>query len=460
MSLTAFQFFDLTTSAADLSRLSRFYESLFIAGFPDADERESLENMIQYLYARESGWYAAEGPKNSYHIVLAEQGGRIVGAIVADYLAIPNVGVVEFLLVAEECRSQKLGSRLHEYVVSLLRHDAHNAGYAEVDGVVIELNDPFQVPAHTDNMDPFVRTRIWGKWGYQCLNFPYVQPALSEDQQPVTCLILALKPTSSRWKHSVPSPTARDIVHEYIKWAMRITDPAENMDYQNMHRALMGMQEVNLIRLQHYVGHDESLPFEFEEVTSTADPLFEQVMQVYQDSFTESETAISPQGFADASDRSASPASAFHYHLVGIRESPDHPITGMASFFALPSCGFLGYLTLTKPLAGTGRCALVLARLEEMLFQNNPEIKGWYLECEHGTKQAAIFEKLGFRKVPIDYTQPELARIDPNAGEARSHSLDLMHKRLGRVSSNVLVPTAVQKEEIEEIMTYVYSEVR
>lgn len=36
------QIYDLTDSQKDLALLSSFYETLYIKGFPDADERESL----------------------------------------------------------------------------------------------------------------------------------------------------------------------------------------------------------------------------------------------------------------------------------------------------------------------------------------------------------------------------------------------------------------------------------
>ncbi|HET6426717.1 MAG TPA: hypothetical protein VFG20_23695, partial [Planctomycetaceae bacterium] len=62
----ATEFFDLTDAPADAARFDRFIRELYIPGFPDPDERESPENMREYLRLRAAGWYG----ENNYHIVL------------------------------------------------------------------------------------------------------------------------------------------------------------------------------------------------------------------------------------------------------------------------------------------------------------------------------------------------------------------------------------------------------
>ena len=86
---------DLGTSPADRDLLRAFYTDLFIPAFADADERESLVNIQRYLELKAAGWYGA----NNYHIRVLLDGGRLVGGTIADYLAGPNTGVIEFLVV-------------------------------------------------------------------------------------------------------------------------------------------------------------------------------------------------------------------------------------------------------------------------------------------------------------------------------------------------------------------------
>ncbi|MGO9483867.1 MAG: GNAT family N-acetyltransferase [Rhodomicrobium sp.] len=153
---------ELSDSPEDFNTLTRFYNELYIANFPDPDERESLANMKRYLQLKQEGWYG----KNSYHIILAFDGDKIVAASVSDYLAIPNCGIIEFILVDEAVRGRAFGKTVHDATVKAFNQDAQKQGHTSADGVVIELNDPFRVAPVNDNYDPFERAMIWDRWGY------------------------------------------------------------------------------------------------------------------------------------------------------------------------------------------------------------------------------------------------------------------------------------------------------
>lgn len=224
------EFRDLTTSAADLRLLSVFYHEVYVRGFPDPDERESLENMQGYLQLKSQGWYGA----NNYHILLALQDGRPIACSISDYLAEANAGVIEFLLVDPAHRGQGLGRQLHDATEHLLQSDAHRDSPAGLSCIAIEVNDPFRISAVDDNMDPVARMRLWGRWGYGVLGFDYVQPALSADQAPVTYLRLGAKPLSVQPEFGMPATLVRQIVVGYLRWAMRIDDPEDNPTFQSM----------------------------------------------------------------------------------------------------------------------------------------------------------------------------------------------------------------------------------
>ena len=61
-----------------------FYHMIYVEGFPDEDERESLENIIKQ--AR----YLANSNRAEYHCGLACVGGQPVGGIIGDYFAEGN----------------------------------------------------------------------------------------------------------------------------------------------------------------------------------------------------------------------------------------------------------------------------------------------------------------------------------------------------------------------------------
>ena len=67
---------ELTHSREDKKLLRYFYEELYVPEFSDADERESLENMEQYLELKAQGWYG----KNNYHIIIATEAGKLIAA--------------------------------------------------------------------------------------------------------------------------------------------------------------------------------------------------------------------------------------------------------------------------------------------------------------------------------------------------------------------------------------------
>jgi GNAT superfamily N-acetyltransferase len=193
--VSALCFCDLTDSRADRALLRRFYDDVYTPEFPDPDEKESLANIERHLELKAEGWYG----DNAYHVVVVESGGAIVAGAIADYLVEPNAGAMEFLVVTPSSRGQGLGRRLLDWTEALIAADAQRAGRPGPDFIVAEINDPFRVDLAADNLDPFLRARVWGGWGYRKLDFPYVQPALSEAQRPVHHLMLAVKPLADAY---------------------------------------------------------------------------------------------------------------------------------------------------------------------------------------------------------------------------------------------------------------------
>ncbi len=97
--------------------------------------------------------------------------------------------MIEFLAVTASTRRQGLGAALHEAIVTTMQADARRSGRT-LNYVFAEMNDPARTDTASDNLDPRLRASIWSRWGYRWLDFPYVQPALSPEQKPVTTLLL------------------------------------------------------------------------------------------------------------------------------------------------------------------------------------------------------------------------------------------------------------------------------
>jgi ribosomal protein S18 acetylase RimI-like enzyme len=435
---------DLGAGAADLEVLLAFYENLYAAAFPDPDERESLANMKRYLRLKATGWYGT----NNYHVRVLMDGGRIAAGSVSDYLAGPNTGVIEFLVVAPDARRRGLGRRMLDDLEAALGADARAAGSKDLRAVVAEMNDPFRGALRSDSMDPFARLRIWSDWGFQKLDFPYVQPALSAEQRPVTSMLLAWKPVAPAGS-AVPAATVKQVVHEYLRWAMRIEHPERSAEFGAMARHLDQRDEVALMPLDGYVGHDAALPFVVHEITAADDADLPALRALYRACFPDRATAVEDSalggGPASVSRRGADHA----YHLWALRPSADGPVSGLVSFFTLPDVGFGGYVALGPLLRGTGRLPLVLARVEAQMVRDDLGATGWYVEC--GDDAAPSFGRAGFHELAVTYRQPPLRPGGP------APVLRLLYKSFGRAYEAPMLGREGFLGAIRQIYRVVYS---
>ena len=415
---------DLTDLPADLELLTRFYSELYVANFPDADERESLANMQRYLTLKRDGWYG----RNNYHIALLMDEGHVVAASISDYFADVNFGVIEFILVDEGRRGGGLGRRIHEATLALLHDDARRTGKDGLDANIIELNDPFRVPAERDNFDPFARAMAWNGWGYGRLRFRYVQPSLSANQKPVDCLILAAKTFAPEFAKSVPSERVRQFLEAYLIWAMRIPVPRRNSTFRSMARALSTVERVAIEPLASYVGRSPSPALDVRETIGPSDANFAGATAVYARAFPPGPSTVDPSTFARSLSRMRT-RKHHHYHFWALAETSAAPIHGMAAFFVMPSFGFGGYIALEAPLAGGGLSRVLLKRMEERMIRDEPDVRDWYIECDPNSVQQRIFEHLGFVPVPARYHQPQLGSSGDGTG--LGPELILMRKGLG-----------------------------
>lgn len=440
---------ELSAAPEDLDRLRLFYERLYVGEFPDADERESLKNIERYLRLKAEGWYG----RNNYHVLLVLDGEEPVAGSISDYLAEVNTGVIEFLVVAPARRRDGLGRRLLEWTEGKLAGDAQAQGRA-LDAVIGEMNDPFKSPPG-DSLDPFLRLRVWDAWGYAKLDFPYVQPALSAQQEPVPHLLLSMKALPAR-SAAVTGHLVRRIVHEYIRWAMRIEDPGQSAEYQAMARYLAQHDRVALVPLGVYTGHDPRRPLAVHPITSVTAPALEAALAVYASAFPPGPTTVPPEGFRRRLATDRHPDQPHAYHLWALATSPQAPVAGMTSFFTIPGAGFGGYVAFGPGLRGTARLPLLLARIEAQMVGDGFGARGWYIECAHESAAVPLFRRAGFRRVVIDYRQPSLGRASGPNGV----SLALLYKDFGAVHGEPVVTVRAFLEALTCMYRVVYEVAR
>ena len=407
---------ELDASPEGQAALQRFYHGLYVDEFPDPDERESLANMARYVELKAQGWYR----RNNYHVLVIERGGRPVGGAVFDYLVKPNAGVIEFLFTRPDRRRQGLGRMLLDAVARTLQRDAHAAAGKPLFAIVAEMNDPFRRPKTPDNMDPFDRAEIWGKWGFGRLDFPYVQPALSRRQRPVGCLTLMAR--LRRGAHpEVSASWLMSVIGEYMRWAMRIARPAANPQHRAMARFARSHPRVALVPLQSYVGRGDALPLRVSEI-ETPDGNFRAAMRMLENEILSPGRLVAGAEFKRALARR-------RYHLWSLARPGGRKPEGVASFFTLRRAGFGGYIVLGTTLRGKGMLRPLLARIEEQMIRDATRAEGWFVECDQRSMRP--FLATGFREVPVEYRPPTVG-----TGESRApERLRLLYKAFGAAAA-------------------------
>lgn len=439
----------LTLTEIDASRegrdaLESFYRRLYVAEFPDPDERESLANMARYLALKARGWY---GP-NNYHVLIMEHDGEAIGGSVSDYLAKPNTGVIEFLFTRASDRARGHGSALLDATVRTLARDARVGTSKPLTAVVAEMNDPFCRPRTPDNMDPFERAAIWGQWGFSKLAFPYVQPALSRGQSPVPGLALVAKLLRKPNATAVAAGWLAGVVREYMHWAMRIRQPSRNTEYRAMARYLAAHPKVPMIPLRDYVGRNVAKALAIEEI-DVGDCSFPPMMALLQRELPFSGRTASAEDFERALARRGT--GAYQYHLWRLASPASKGVHGLASFFTLAHSGFGGYVVFGRRLRGRKLLRPLIARIEERMIKDATRAEGWLIECDETT--TAVFTTVGFRELPVDYRPP---RVGAAADVGEPERLKLLYKPFGSVNRKALPGLPFVLDCVGDILRHVY----
>jgi GNAT superfamily N-acetyltransferase len=457
------------TSETDLALLRSFYEEIYQVVFPNPDERESFESLISYLRDADDAGHEHEGAgrvprpngtaRYDYHVVVMLAGGEPIGGSIFDYFADPNCGVIEFLCVGPTSRRSGYGRQLLEHTESILRSDAKRRG-TELGWIIAEMDDPFTCGTGAGDFDPFARALVWHRWGYGVVDFPYVQPALSAAQQPVRTLLLMAKPPCAPaggrptfGTDRIPGEVLTAALHEYLRWAMRIVEPASNPEYRRMVAHLVGRDAVALIRLDEYIGEPSEQRLVIKEVVDAEDPALDDAVAVYATVFTDPAEAVPAASLRGSVSRRAGPSAGCVHHLWAVYGESGQPCEGMASFFTLPSSGFGGYVALTGSVRGQGLLGPLLRMMERRMVRDDPSNAGWYIECGEHTDRAK-FARYGFRTLAVDYHQPLIPRSA--SAESAGLALHLLYKPFGRVYGDGSLRSADLLAAVGDILRSVY----
>ena len=221
-----------------ISDFGRFYTDVYMDAFPDDDERETFDSFLKYLKR------AVDAKDYKYHIVLAkDESDRVIGGCIFNYYPKSNTGVLEFLAVRSDMQSSGMGTMIYKHITSILSEDAYQINGKPLDYICCEIDSPAHSKAEIKKYLYF-----WNKNNFWHINFDYVQPALSAEQNPVTGLWFTISPQRASC-NNVSSKLVADVVFDYIKYAMCIDDPNQCKEYQMMEQQLMQKDTVELHKI-------------------------------------------------------------------------------------------------------------------------------------------------------------------------------------------------------------------
>lgn len=213
--------------------LGEFYTSVYMECFPDSDERETFDNLLGYLKQ------AQDQEEYTYHIILLKDQNKIIGGAIFDYFKRTNSAMIEFLAVKQDAQSCGLGTLIFKKVQLILSFQANKFRKKNIDNIFCEIDSPMYSTASVKKYLYF-----WKKNNFKHINFNYIQPALSSGQQSVKGLWLVV--LTEHIQQSIGTDLLKDVLYDYLKYCMHISDPAQHVDYLEMLHDLDGKESIKI----------------------------------------------------------------------------------------------------------------------------------------------------------------------------------------------------------------------
>lgn len=167
----------------------------------------------------------------TWHLVIAEREGRVVGLATGTYLGNVNVAVIGYLAIDRVVRAAGLGTRLRSRLRDAFRRDARQLVGRDLDAVLGEVS--------ADN--PWLAA-LSRKPGVLVLNMPYFQPRLYPGDQPSSFVLYY--ESMGRPRRWIPASELRRILYAIWRRAYRISRPLERPAFRRMLKALEGRRRI------------------------------------------------------------------------------------------------------------------------------------------------------------------------------------------------------------------------
>lgn len=205
-----------------LEILSKFYNGIFIENFPNPNERDSLENILNYLKVN-------SGNSSYSKIKIYYNNDEIIGGIIYDMFPTIKTLAIEFIVVNKHLAGNGLASNmLNDTITKLMNEYRQN-----LEWLIIEID----VPSSKSDYD-LSYLYFWKKHGMKVVDFKYIQPALDKNKSEVTDLVLCAKNLNNDVYNTIPKVIIKDFIYLYSRHAIQIIDPLEDTSVKKMYLEL------------------------------------------------------------------------------------------------------------------------------------------------------------------------------------------------------------------------------
>jgi GNAT superfamily N-acetyltransferase len=186
----------------------------------------------------------------SWHLLVAERDGQVLGAASGSYLGNVNTGVIGYVAVKPEARSFGLGPRLRRALLRRFGAQARRLGHNALRAIVGEVRED----------SPWLRHLVRHESAI-ALDFDYVQPSLGGNRAPVS-LVMYYQP-HGRPKKTLGVAELRKLLFTIWRRAYRVSRPLSHPEFRRMLRSLgerrrIGQRELPMSRRSRASRHTRS----------------------------------------------------------------------------------------------------------------------------------------------------------------------------------------------------------
>lgn len=179
----------------------------------------------------------------AWHLLVAEQDGRVVGLSSGTYLGNVNVGVIGYLAISPLVRAGGLGTRLRRRLRTLFARDALRITKEPLDAIIGEVSLG----------NRWLRT-LEGREGVLLLDFPYFQPGLYEGDDPSPYVLYY--ESLGRPRRRFPTSELRRLLFTIWRRIYRVARPLERPAFRAMMKALDNRRTIGPLDLSRMERRD------------------------------------------------------------------------------------------------------------------------------------------------------------------------------------------------------------